>query len=87
MEKPQKYSKSFFDYFEIKDYIIEKYGPEYAKDEDKCWDYMCDYHEVRNDSYSTIPSSKHHSLSLKDNKFLQAVEEEFGEDLEVWISW
>lgn len=86
MKKPQKYSKSFFDYFEIKDYIIEKYGPEYAKDEDKCWDYMCDYHGLRNDSYNNIPCSDDDVFNPV-NKFVQAIEEEFGKNLEVWISW
>lgn len=85
IEKPKEQIKTFFDYFEIKDYILEKYGPEYGKDEDKCWDHMCDYHELRNDSYNNIPSSN--SSNLKDNKFIQAIEEEFGENLKVWISW
>jgi peptidase E len=82
MTKPEIKNKSYFDYFEIKDYIIEKYNCE--EDEDKCWDYMCDTLEVRNDSYSYIPTD---SNKLKYNKFIQAVKEEFGENLEVWITW
>ena len=80
MEKPKSEIREYFDYFEIKDYIIEKYNCE--KDEDKVWDYMCNYLEIRNDSYSYIPTS-----SIKNNKFIEAVKEEFGEDPDVWISW
>ena len=79
MNKPEKKLKERFDYFEIKDYIIEMYNCE--KDEDKTWDYMCDKLEIRNDSYSYIPTSS------IENAFTLAVKEEFGEDPDVWISW
>lgn len=41
---------------------------------------MCDTLEVRNDSYSYIPTRL-------NNTFTNAVKDEFGEDPEVWISW
>lgn len=75
--KPVKQTMEYFDYFEIKDYILEKYNC--AKDEDKTWDYMCDHCELRNDSFCCIPDL--------NNAFTNAIKEEFGEDLEVWISW
>jgi hypothetical protein len=78
MNKPTKQIKTFLDYFEIKDYILKIYN--YEKDEDKTWDFMCDTLEVRNDSYSYIPTRL-------NNTFTNAVKEEFGEDPEVWISW
>jgi hypothetical protein len=78
MNKPTKQIKTFLDYFEIKDYILKIYNCE--KDEDKTWDFMCDTLEVRNDSYSYIPTRL-------NNTFTNAVKEEFGEDPEVWISW
>lgn len=76
--KPTKQNKSLFDYFEIKDYIVEKYNCE--KDEDKTWDHMCNKQEIRNDSCSYIPTHL-------NNAFTNAVKDEFGEDPEVWISW
>jgi hypothetical protein len=78
MEKPKEKTKICFDYFEIKDYIIEKYNC--IKDEDKTWDWMCAHLEIRNGSYSYIPTKL-------DNEFTKAVKEEFGAELEVWISW
>ena len=84
MNKPIKQTKSYLDYFEIKDYIIEKYNCE--KDEDKCWDYMCNTLEIRNDSYSYIPTDIN-NVKLKNNKFIEAVKEEFGDNPNVWISW
>lgn len=79
MNKPELKVKKYLDYFEIKDYIIEKYNCE--RDEDKTWDYMCDKQGVRNDSYGYIPTES------CVNEFTKAVKEEFGENPDVWISW
>lgn len=77
-KKPKKQSKEFYDYFEIKSYIVNKY--DCKADEDVTWDYMCNNSEIRNDSFGYIPTHL-------GNKFTDAVKEEFGEELEVWISW
>lgn len=82
MKKPKEQNKKHFDYFEVKEYIVKIYNCE--KDAEMCWDYMCESLEIRNDSYSYIPT---YSDELKGNKFIEAVKEEFGENLEVWISW
>lgn len=76
--KPVKQIKECYDYFDIKDYIMGKYNCE--KDEDKTWNYMCNNLEIRNDSYSYIPTGL-------NNTFTNAVKEEFGEDVKVWVSW
>lgn len=61
----------FLDYFDVKEYITKKYNCD--KEEDKTWDYMCNYGEVKNDSYSYIPTHL-------NNAFTNAVKEEFGEN-------
>ncbi len=47
---------------------------------------MCNTLEIRNDSYSYIPTDIN-NVKLKNNKFIEAVKEEFGDDPNVWISW
>ncbi len=78
MSKPKKHSKLSYDYFEIKDYILEKYKCD--DDEEQTWERMCLSGEIRNRSYGYIPTDL-------GNKFTEAVKKEFGEEIEVWISW
>lgn len=75
--KPVKQIKEFYDYFDIKYYIIDKYNC--VKAGDTTWDYMCNKLEVRNDSYGYIPDL--------NNDFTNAVKDEFGKEVNVWISW
>lgn len=78
MDKPVKETREFYDYFEISEYIQEKYNCE--KEEETTWDYMCDTLNASNDSCKYIPTGL-------NNIFTNAVKEEFGENPEVWISW
>lgn len=86
-DKPKKtvITKEYYDWFECKGYIDEYYGHIDFVDTEKLWDYMCNFGEVSNDSYYYM-----NKYSGKDDYLMRTINvffEEFGDDLEFYISW
>jgi len=90
LKKPKKTTKSYYDYFQVRDYLQKKYNKKF----DVFWDrIMCGRHEVMNDSYVILYGYEDEADYLRDSEDAEALEElkiiydEFSDLEEFWVCW